>query len=70
MYEFPNSKIMFSKSERKRSSYYEVWNSDTIPEYIKDYFIHKYKSGTVKRIIDIELFNNEPYIDEKMRIFT
>lgn len=69
MYEFPNSKIMFRKSERKRSSYYEVWNSDTIPEYIKDYFIHKYKSGTVKRIIDIELFNNEPYIDEKMRIF-
>lgn len=34
--EFPNSKMMFG-STRKRSSYYDVWNSGLLPDYVIDY---------------------------------
>lgn len=33
---FPNSKIMFG-SRRERSSYYEVWHSGLLPDYVVDY---------------------------------
>lgn len=69
VYEFPNSKIMLREPERERSNYYEVWYSDVIQEHIKEFFRDKYKSGEIKEIIDIELFDNEPYIEEDMRIF-
>lgn len=37
IYTFPNSKLMFN-DKRERSSYYQVWRSDILPEDIKSFF--------------------------------
>lgn len=36
VFTFPNSKLMFN-SERKRSSYYEIWHTDIIPEWLREF---------------------------------
>lgn len=51
IYTFPNSKLMFNK-KRERSSYYQVWRSNIIPNDIKEFFKGIQVKDKIKKVLE------------------